>query len=238
MRYEDFRATWDAALRDAGFLSIGPPNQTFDTESCTKKYQVFVEPRGGQDGAPFHVTATLSFSWDALKTARTATSEEDMLTTLFGRAQEGLVDTEAPWLRVDVKLNASLAWGKPLPMPTPGHYRRWAREVTARLEKMSPLLPEETVRETHDGDLEVLGYKDDPELRVKCDGEGVLWLTSVALSGWEAITLPRLWSDFDRHDDDPREALDQMFARVRAALHAWMECLDHLTAVPKAAPAR
>jgi hypothetical protein len=39
----------------------------------------------GQDAEPFHIGATLSWRWDSLHTARTATTEEDLLTELLGR---------------------------------------------------------------------------------------------------------------------------------------------------------
>lgn len=69
----------------------------------------------GQDVEPFHVGATMSWRWDSLNTARTATTEEDMLTELLGREGGGRVKTERPWLRVDVTLRASLPHGKPIP---------------------------------------------------------------------------------------------------------------------------
>ena len=41
----------------------------------------------GQRAEPFHVTAELSFRWDAAKSARSGTTEEDVLTNLLGAFQ-------------------------------------------------------------------------------------------------------------------------------------------------------
>jgi hypothetical protein len=42
--------------------------------------------------------------------------------------------------------------------------------------------------------------------------------------------LPCKWDDPDREsDDDPHEQLTAIFKRVKAALYAWGEVMDHLT---------
>ena len=57
----------------------------------------------------------------------------------------------------------------------------------------------------------------------------VLKLDVVELSAWQAIQLPRSFSDRDRRPDEhPARQLNEMFARIKAALHAWMEVTDHL----------
>jgi len=60
------------------------------------------EPVGRQDAPPFHTSAAIEWRWGALATARTATTEEDMLTELLGREDAHDVETERAWLRVDI----------------------------------------------------------------------------------------------------------------------------------------
>jgi len=228
MRYEDFKVAWTRALHESGLPTIGWPTETMDLGTMSRRYRVAFEPHGGQDSAPFHVTATVEFRWDALKTARSATTEEDMLTELFGREDTESLDTEQPWLRVDVKLHASLEYGKALPLPSKSALREWAREVSARLERIEPLLPAESVKEAPNGALEVRGWKGDPELRVTCDADGVLKLEGVELAGWQAVLLPRHWDNPDRCDEGPEAQLDEMCARLKRSARAWMESLDHL----------
>jgi len=113
-------------------------------------------------------------------------------------------------------------------LPSKSALREWAREVSARLERIEPLLPAESVKEAPNGALEVRGWKGDPELNVTCDADGVLKLESIELAGWQAIMLPRHWDDPERQDDGPESQLNEMFARLKRSARAWMESLDHL----------
>jgi hypothetical protein len=113
-------------------LSFPPrPAETIDLGDMSRTYRIFVKLYRAQRAGLFHVMAELSWRWDALQTARTATREEDVLEELLGRDGYYLV-TERPWLRLDVTLKATLPLDSPLPMP--------GAEVTARL---APLLPTE-----------------------------------------------------------------------------------------------
>lgn len=228
MRYEDLKSAWHRALSDSGLPPIGWPTETMDLSSMSRRYWVAVEPHGGQDSEPFHVSATLEFSWDALKTARTRSTEEDILTELFGREDVDGLNTERPWLRVDVKMRASLPYGQALLLPPASAIRDWAREVAARLERIEPLLPEEVVKDSPDGTLEILGWKGAPQLQVTCDAGGALMLEGVELAGWQTVLLPRRWDDPERIDDEPDAQLADMFGRVKRALGAWMESLDNI----------
>ena len=80
MRYADFKLVWTDALRDSGLGTMTGPTERLDLGDLCRRYKVSVEPIGGQDMEPFFVTAGLSWRWDALKDARTSTTEEDMLT--------------------------------------------------------------------------------------------------------------------------------------------------------------
>jgi hypothetical protein len=106
MNYDQFRAFWHEALDEAKLLSFPPrPAETIDLGDMARTYRIFVERYRLQRAGPFHVTAELSWRWDALQTARTATREEDVLEELLDQDGYDLA-TERPWLRVDVTLRA------------------------------------------------------------------------------------------------------------------------------------
>ena len=233
MRYDDFKLAFASALDRSGLRAWTAPTARLDLRNLDREYEVCVGPLGGQDAEPFYVTAVLSWSWDALHEARTTTTEEDMLTTLFGRDDVDVLKTEQPWLRVDVKLVATLPWGKPVPMPPQTVLKAWMHEVVGRLESTEPLLPDEVVEETEDGNLAILAWQGTPELRATCAPDGALKLERVELAAWQSINLPRIWDHPEREDDGPDEQLDAFFARVRRALHVWMETLDHLVRTPR-----
>ena len=136
----------------------------------------------GDRVATFHVSAELGFRWDALQTARTRTSEDDLIRELFGTDRSQYPRTELPWLRVDVTLHASTTWGQEIPMPSAEVWRNWARETVSRLENVEPLLPIEQVRENRKGMLEILAWKSEPELKVLCKEDGALVLSGVEIA--------------------------------------------------------
>jgi hypothetical protein len=63
---------------------------------------------------PFFASTRLGWTWTPVNSARTCTSEEDMLSELLGRVQADAVVTEPPWVRVDVEMHATLPHGEPL----------------------------------------------------------------------------------------------------------------------------
>lgn len=90
-------------------------------------------------------------------------------------------------------------------------------------------MPAKRTREGRGGRLEYLAWQGEPIARVRCGLGGELSLEAVELSSWQAIQLPRKWDDPSRAEDEPPgKQLHAMFGRVKAALHAWMEVMDHL----------
>jgi hypothetical protein len=235
LRYDQFKEVWTVELRKSGLRTLGiEPNETLDLRSMGRTYEVFVEPAGHQDAEPFFVSASLSWTWGPVQAARTYTTEEDLLRQLLGDEEQDQANTERPWLRVDIALKASLMYGKGIPLPPRQIWTSWAREVAGRLERIEPLLPDEVVEESPGGALAITAWKGDPSLDVECTAEGELKLNSVEQAAWQAINLPRVWSDQDREpDEDPGAQLAAMFKRVRSALNAWMESLDHLARAPR-----
>jgi len=152
------------------------------------------------------------------------TVEEDLLVELFGR-DGSLLTTEQPWLRVDVTLNASLPWGKPIALPPAGVWRRWVARVNADLDLF---LPRVEVDE-EDEDLAVRAWRGDAAAELECDPEGRLWLQRVKVPAWQGILLPRQWDNPDRPEDEGLEEQLADFAyRVQQALVAWTDRLDAL----------
>jgi hypothetical protein len=119
-------------------------------------------------------------------------------------------------------------WGKEIPLPSPAAWASWARETTLRLEKIDPVVPEERVRENKRGLL--LGWQSEPEAQVICGADGALRLRGVELATWQAIELPRRFDDPERRPDKAPDAqLVAMMERLKAAMGAWAETLDHLS---------
>jgi hypothetical protein len=227
--YENFRTAWRDALRESGLSTISPTAvETLDTRSLDRTYAVHVEPLGGQDAPPFHVTAALSWRWDILNTARAQTCDEDVLSEMLGRDGAADLVTEKPCVLVDIKLEASAPHGKPLPLPAKSALRNWVHEMLSRLDSIEPLLPDEPLRENRMGMTEVLAWQGSPQVRTVCTPEGELLLEAVELAAGQIIELPRSLDCPDAPDEDPHAQLTDLFGRVRASLMAWMQTLDHL----------
>jgi hypothetical protein len=229
VNYDEFKVAFLHALHDSRLPTIGPPphEEVLDLRSTDRTLSVYVEPIDRDMARPFHVSAAISFRWDALQAARTATCEEDLVAELLGEeAREEA--TERPWLRVDIELRAGLEWGKGIPMPAPATWAKWSREALGRLENIERLVSDDVTRETTQGDFAVLAWQGDPVVKLVCGPGGELRLEEVRVHAFQGIDLPRKWNDGRELDEAPHDQLAAMFARVRAALHAWAEVTDHL----------
>jgi hypothetical protein len=120
-------------------------------------------------------------------------------------------------------------------MPTPDAWRKWIRETLGRLKRVEPIVSDDVAREMPLGVRTVLAWQGDPEIKVRCNASGEVRLEAISISAFQGIDLPRKWDDPDRPEDEaPDEQLARMFQRLKPALHAWGEALDHLTrAAPK-----
>ena len=224
MNYEQFRAAWHEALTEAGMWSfLAPPTETVELGGMSRTYQVYAHLGRPGEFDPFHVSASLRWTWDALQAARAATTEEHALMQFLG--EEGRYqDTERPWLTVDVTLSATLPWRFPLPLPDATMWRAWLADVTERLE---PLLPIDW--ESRDEWITAFANRSEPEAEVQPAADGQLHLTGVKLSAWEVIHLTRQWADPDREQDEgPYEQLADFVDRVWEAMHQWKRSLVHL----------
>ncbi len=224
--YDAFKAAWEAHLTESGLPVLGWPTETVNLRTMDRSYSVRVEPLRRDDAEPFFVSAELAWDWSALQAARTTTTEEDALEEFLER--RSTIRTGKPWLRVDLVLRATLPIDQPLPMPSQKVWQAWASETMARLDNIERLLPEKDLRERKGGLIEVLAWKGDPELSVRCDAEGRLLLESVKVSAWQGLTLPRAWDDSRKTEPGPDKQLRRMFKRLAGSLNAWSEVMDHL----------
>ena len=87
MNYETFRTLWAQSLRICDLkLAEHTVQETLNPVSLRRSYRALVRQLPESSApAPFSVSAELSWDWDALLTARFATTEEDVLTEFFGR---------------------------------------------------------------------------------------------------------------------------------------------------------
>lgn len=177
-----------------------------------------------QPAEPFFVTASVSFEWDPLESARTYTNEDDLLTELLGREDEP-VDTMPRSLRIDFVLNAGLPYEAQVPMPGPDLWRSWSRSVYEGLADSSPTeAPEHLGRP-----VLVTGWGGTLTVESRCAADGDVFLHAVSLPTWQSVVLPRLR---DAVDEDPEFdidlQLDALAEKYRGALDEWMASVVEL----------
>jgi hypothetical protein len=229
MDYEEFRATFVDALTRSGLPTVGPYGQeTLDLGTLIRTYDIYVMP-AVPIPCPLHVTAEIKWLWWPLQTARSLTTEEQTVRELLGGERGREAKTERPWLNMQIQLSATARNGVPLPNPKPAAWAKWAREAVGRLEATERIVPEKETRKAAGGRVSVLAWQSDPQITLVCDSAGRLGLGAVSVRASQRIDLPRKWDGLARPSDPhPRKALDAMFARLKAALHAWGEVMDHL----------
>jgi hypothetical protein len=225
MNLETFRIGWDAALREARLLAHHDrAEDSIALETMARKYFVRLGLSRPRPAEPFLGSLELSWEWDALLSARTRTTEDDLLTELLGRDQFAPSETERPWLRVDWKLQGKLASDSPLLLSSADVWRSWVAQVTKRV---APTLPAPS--SDPDRDAATLWWTGEPEASIRCGARGELWLLGVSLKGWQAIELPRQCDHPDDvTDDGPEAQLEVLAAGLAAALDAWNKALSLL----------
>lgn len=225
MNYEHFKAVWTRALSEAHLLTHWDrPRESIDLGPMDRLYEIRVGLTGPQTIEPFTVSATLSWRWRALESARTATTEEDLLTQLHGREDLGALDTDRRWMRVEIALRATLPRDGSRRMPAKAVWRRFVAAVADDVESQLP------IREMafKDGAFP-LGWCGAPTAEVACEADGTVLLAAVGLEAWQPVLLPRQWDDPDREpDDDPDEAVGELAQRVRRAMDGWTDAVKVL----------
>jgi hypothetical protein len=223
VRYDEFLAAWRQVFEDPRrFSRLESPTERIDLTSMGREYATRLMA-GGLAIEPFTTSVLLFWRWDSLQSARTATTEEDVLTELLGRRGSD-VGTEPPWLRVDVTLAAKVHLDASLPVPEPAIWGRWISELDLRLEHHLPRAGKQVGS--------VSGWRGDPTVELRCGKDGQLLLSGVEVAAFEPVPLPRRWDNPERRekDRDPPERLEEIANRLRGALRVWTEALRTLQA--------
>jgi hypothetical protein len=224
MDYAHFRTLWIEALKRSGLIwEKAYVDEQLDLTSMDRLYKVVI-PYHFRDipSHLFYITAELSWRWDTLLSARFATTEEEMLTELFGRKHP--VHTDLPLLRVDVVLHASVQRYGFYPMPLSSVWRDWAAMVTSEVESYFPLFTNDDPKKPA-----VVSWLEEPEIQLNCSPGGQLYLLGVSLAAAELIRLPRQWDHPQRRrDPEPGAQIDELLRRVVHGLEAWRDALDEL----------
>jgi hypothetical protein len=230
MNYDAFLQAWNQALSAAGLNSPGMfPTQTVNLRSMDQTYQVFI-PFGHSSGryAPFYATVELSWRWEALLSARFATTEEDMVMEIYER-REIYHDTASPWLRVDFAFHAGLQMDLYALPPSSDAWRKWASSV---MSKIPPSFSDAFEDEEDDRTFSWLG---EPNVQTTCSSSGQFYLNHVSLSGWKGIILPRQWDDPDRPpEENPSGHLVDLFTWLHENVQVWGDNLKVLSNEQKA----
>lgn len=221
MRYQEFIDLWTMAWRQTRFPFMHHffAHESVDMHSMDRTYRVYHHWIEKDVPKLFHVSAEITWVWDALLSARFSTTEEDMLMEIYGGFGSH-EDTAPPWLRIDIVLNASFSYGSYFPLPLLASWQNWLEEVHATV---NPILPEEEIwgRENPSS----YGYRGEPEAQISFGPNGETYLNHVSLEAWQGITLPRQWDAPDKVDPDPGAQLVELAKRIQNALVLWRESL-------------
>ena len=138
MNYQEFVDLWRSAWCQTRFqlLHTLNPVETIDIHSMERTYNTaYVWPTMGLT-APFSGCVEISWTWNALLTARPSTTEEDFLMETYG--EFGIhEDTVPPWLRIDILFETYASF---VPLPFLTSWQNWIAEVNA---KVNPTLLQE-----------------------------------------------------------------------------------------------
>ena len=218
MRYDEFRDLWCRCFQTTRSLeAMGQPAEYLDLNSMDRRYEArFIAAAGVE---PYTLSARLWWRWDSLQAARTCTTEEDLLTTLLGNRD--VVDTERPWLRVDVALVARTHLDARVQLPGGASWKMWVLEIAAQMDAHL------SIGVADDGAVQ--SWRGEPSVELRCGPGGQLFLTGVELEAWRMIELPRAWDDPALpRDPDPEPQIAALARDVSNALDVWAAALRTL----------
>jgi hypothetical protein len=232
MRYDEFRDRWLAALRGARVPSYQDrPEETVNLTTMGRRWEVHVI---GRSADPFHSAATIGFDWDPFESARSYTCEEDLLTDLHGR--RAARSTQPRLIRMDFVFRAGLTWGSTIPLPAAEVWNPWAEAVQEKLDDTLAV----TRRRKAPGSV----WRGELELEGAAAPDGSFALHGISSSSGELIVIPRVWSDSRRQEREgsATKRIEELAARIRKGLDAWLDSVDELARwlryAPGAAPVR
>ncbi len=231
MRYDEFRDRWSAALRGARVLSYQDrPEETINLTTMARRWEVHAI---GRSAEPFHPGATIGFDWDPFESARSYSCEEDLLADLYGRRSAR--STQPRLIRVEFIFRAALTWGSTIPLPAAEVWNPWVEALQERLD--------DTLAAPRRRKAPANAWRGDLELEGRTAPDGSFALHGISSSSGELIVIPRIWSDPRRQEREGSAGrrIDELVARIRKGLDAWLESVDELARwvryTPAAAPA-
>jgi hypothetical protein len=224
VRYEQFRDRLEHSLREAGIpVSHLARNETIGLAAPSRVYELIVGMEARQSAHPFHVTARLAFCWDPIQAARSYTTEEDLLTELFGRKRQ-VSETATRWQRLDITFRAKLPWGSRFVAPPDRAWRDWRTLVR---DMLVDLVPTEA-GEDEEGRPIAAGWRGEIEVQQTCSPDGNLLFDGLEVATWQAVNLPRATDDRQERDDDLSRQMDQLSRRFGVAFTRWMDRVAEL----------
>lgn len=227
MRYDEFRDRWLAALRSARVLAYQDlPEETINVTTMARRWKVHAI---GRSAEPFHPGATIGFDWDPFESARSYTCEEDLLTHLHGRRSAR--STQPRFIRVEFVFRAALTWGSTIPLPGAEVWNPWAEALQERLD--------DALAATRRRKAPATAWRGELELEGRTAPDGSFALHGISSSSGELIVIPRIWDDTRRQEREGSAGrrIDELVARIRRGLDAWLESVDELARWVRYAPA-
>ena len=221
MNYQEFRDLWHKALKAARLQIPYPigPTEKIDLSDMSRSYELILYGESHPKSDPFLLTVTITWDWDALLSARYATTEEDMLMQIFGDFDIRDDETVPPQLRMDVCLTANLPYGSVYPMPALTQLQRWFKQANDELQLLLP-----TVYEM-DG---IYAGSETIQPNIKLLEDGQLNLESIKFKAWQLIKLPRQWDDPKKSDPYPEDVLYDFANRIAKAMDVLENSLARL----------
>ncbi len=223
MRYETFRDRLEEALQNAGvaFLDLSR-KETIELACLSRTYEITVGLDDHQRMRPFFVTAKLGFCWNPFQSARSYTTEEDLVVELFGRKR--LASTRARWQRVDMTFLARLPYGSKVLTPDSRVLSTWRKSIGKLLARLV------SVEAAKDEDHQPIaaGWRGEVEVREVCSHDGSLVLEGFEIAAFQIVNPPRASDNPDKRDHDVSRQLEQLARRFQTAFGGWMDRVGEL----------
>jgi hypothetical protein len=110
-------------------------------------------------------------------------------------------------------------------MPEPHVFGAWTASL---VEKVHAALTD--IEERKGRIVAVLGGHGDVEVQAHCKPDGVVSLKGVAISGFRAVPVPRVWDDPERREAerDPHVELGRLARTFKTTLDEWTKSLSEL----------
>jgi hypothetical protein len=222
MNYQEFRDLWHDALQAARLQIPQPigPTERINLRDMSRSYELVLYGGLHLKCEPFHLFVVIQWDWDAILSARYATTEEDMLMQIFGDFGIHDNDTVLPQLRIDVSLTANVPYGTVYPMPPLALWQLWVRQASDDLQSLLPT--------GYEDDGTICAYSDPIVANVKMLEDGSLSLEGMTFKAWQAIKLPRQWDDPEKSDPYPDHVLLDFANRIAKAINVLENSLTHL----------